>query len=287
MPNSQTTESMRTRDGRSLHVERSGAGGPTVVFEAGMGASRLTWAAVVPAVAATTTTVVYDRSGLGRSEPTDVPRDLAHLASDLVDVIGQLVDGPVVLVGHSWGGPIIRTAAAALPERVAGLVLVDQSDEHCELFFSRANAIQTRIMRPLVPVMARIGLVRVGVKRLAKQLPEPAASMMPTEDGTVRASRALVAELASHVDDLRRLREHPLTMPDIPVTAISGTQTGRMERGRRAELVAGHRTTIAAFPQGRHVEATESSHYVPFSEPDVIVDEILRIVDAVRASADS
>src|SRR5687767_12881782 len=49
-----------TRDGRQLFTERAGRGTPVVVFEAGMGASRNMWAAVVPLVAERTSTVVYD-----------------------------------------------------------------------------------------------------------------------------------------------------------------------------------------------------------------------------------
>ena len=165
-----------TRDGRRLHFERRGTGSPVVVFEAGMGASRNEWGAVVPAVAERTTTVAYDRSGLGRSPRDPEPRPLARLVSDAVDLLEHLRDGPFVLVGHSWGGPIVRSVAAQAPDRVAGLVLVDQSDEGCELFFSKGNERQVRLSTPLMPLAARLGLVRMGVSRLARSLPEPAAA---------------------------------------------------------------------------------------------------------------
>ena len=90
------------------------------------------------AVAARTTTVAYDRSGLGRSSHDPAPRVLSRLVDDLVDVLDHLGDGPFVLVGHSWGGPIVRCAAAEVPDRVAGLVLVDQTDERCDLFFAKS-----------------------------------------------------------------------------------------------------------------------------------------------------
>lgn len=43
-------------------------------------------------------------------------------------------------------------------------------------------------------------------------------------------------------------------------------------------LTAAHRRTAAAFPNGRLVEARRSGHLVMFTEPELIVDEILRIV---------
>lgn len=274
-----------TRDGRRLFLERRGTGAPVVVFEAGMGASRNTWGAVVPAVAERTTTVAYDRSGLGRSPRDPASRGLARLTADAVDLLDHVGPGPFVLVGHSWGGPIARCVAAEAPERVAGLVLVDQSDEGCDLFFSKANERQIRFSTPLMPVAARLGLVRLGVNRLAASLPEPAASAMRGEDGTVAAVRALNAELAGSIDDLRRLRTYPPVPPEVPVTVITGTRSGRLERGRRPALLAAHRARAAALPQGRHVAAEASSHYVPFTEPELVAREILRIVDDVRAAA--
>ncbi|HYD09484.1 MAG TPA: alpha/beta hydrolase [Acidimicrobiales bacterium] len=277
---------VRTRDGRSLHVERFGEGTPIVVFESGMGVSRAEWGAVVPAVATRTSAVVYDRSGLGRSPVDPQPRTLDRLASDLLDVLDDLGDGPFVLVGHSWGGPIIRVAASRLaPARLAGLVLVDVTDERCDLFFESASERQARLSRAVMPLLARTGLLRIPVKRMARSLPEPWATAMRTEDMTLAATRTQLAELAGHIDDLRRLHDEPLVLPDVPVTVISGEKRGFMERNRRPELLRAHAATAASFPQGRHVLAPASSHYVPLTDAPLVVDEVLRIVDAARQSS--
>src|SRR3546814_5464921 len=79
------------------------------------------------------------------------------------------------------------------------------------------------------PIMARVGLVRMGLKRIAAPLPEPARSSMIAEDGTLAATRTLVAEMASFYDDLRHLRDVPLALPDVPVSVISGLVTSRSE----------------------------------------------------------
>ena len=275
-------DSARTRDGRRLHVERRGTGAPTVVFEAGMGMSHHMWAAVAQRVATTTGTVAYDRSGLGRSDVDPTPRTLDRLADDLVGVLDQLGDDPVVLVGHSWGGPIVRRAAAERTDRVVGLVLVDPTDETCDAFFSRASELQTQVMLPLLPILARTGLLRVPIRRFAAMLPEPSASDMVAEDGSVAAARAMRAELRSCTDDLRALRDRPLPPTDVPVTCISGGQSSRLERGRRDELVEAHRRAAASLPRGRHVLARRSGHHVPFTEPDLVAAEVRAIVDAWR-----
>lgn len=266
---------VRTRDGRRLHAEACGAGAPTVVFEAGMGASRHMWGAVAPAIAEHARTVVYDRSGLGRSPVDPAPRDLARLASDLVDVIDHL-DGPVVLVGHSWGGPIARVAAAERGDRVAGLVLVDPTDEGCTAITSEQNERRSRSATWMMPLMARLGVLRLVARRLAAQLPEPAAAGMRAEDATRAATRTHVAEVVGSLADLRRLEAEPPALPDVPLTIISGQRAGRMEGGHRPELIAAHRARAHAAPQGRHVEAPRSGHMVPFTEPEIVVEEILR-----------
>ncbi len=278
-----SSHSTRTRDGRRLHVQTTGTGTPTVVFEAGMGVSGNMWGAIVPRIAERTTAVVYDRSGLGRSPATAGPRDLPTLAADLLDVLADLDGGPFVLVGHSWGGPIIRHAAATRPDGIAGLVLVDQTDEHCDLFFETGNRRQTALAPRILPLVARLGLLRRMTRRFADGMAEPWADAMRTMDGTPASVRAQLAELRTSIDDLGQLRDRPLVLPPVPISVISGTKDGFLERGRRPAVVAAHRATAAAAPMGRHVDADRSSHYVPFTEPDLVAAEILRVLDLAGA----
>ncbi len=66
--------------------------------------------------------------------------------------------GRVVLCGHSWGGPIIRVAASSMdPELLAGLVLVDPSDEGARLYDSHGWVLSERLTALLMPVLARTG----------------------------------------------------------------------------------------------------------------------------------
>ncbi|MHB1139022.1 MAG: alpha/beta fold hydrolase [Microthrixaceae bacterium] len=273
----------RTRDGRPLYTQHLGAGSPTVVFEAGMGMSRNMWGAVVGPVAARTSVVVYDRSGLGRSPRDHERRGLERLTADLLDLLGQLGDGPFVLVGHSWGGPLVRRAAEARPRAVAGLVLVDQTDERCDLFFTTANELRSRAVARLMPTIARLGLGRSIARKLSRDLPEPWTDWMRQEDGTVEALRTQGAEMAASVADLRELRRHPPVLPDVPLTVVSGTRITRLEGRQRIPLIDAHRAGADAHPQGRHVRADDSSHLVPFTEPQVVVDEVLRIVELTRS----
>jgi pimeloyl-ACP methyl ester carboxylesterase len=276
-----------TRDGRRLHYASAGTappGTPTVVFEAGMGSSRGVWALVQPALAARTRAVVYDRSGLGRSEPDAAPRTLVRLADDLLDLLHRLDAPPYVLVGHSWGGPIIRKVAALEPALVAGLVLVDPSDEGFDAFFAPATIRQQRLFAALLPALARTGLLRLVVRRLVRSLPAEAAAAILDEDASLAGARALQAELRPFTDDMRALRDAPLPVPQVPLTILSGTRRTRVGAALRAALIGVHQRRAASAPLGRHVRAERSTHYVPISEPELVVHEILRVVGDAAAS---
>jgi pimeloyl-ACP methyl ester carboxylesterase len=121
--------------GYSLAYQCQGVGRPTVILEAGYTASGVDTfgTTILPALARTTRVCTYDRAGDGTSDqrPADVrPLTGATQAHELAALLRVLhVDGPYVMVGHSYGGVVSREFAAAYPHEVAGMVLVDASSE--------------------------------------------------------------------------------------------------------------------------------------------------------------
>jgi pimeloyl-ACP methyl ester carboxylesterase len=121
--------------GYSLAYECMGAGSPTVVLEAGYTASGLDTfgEAIMPVLARTTRVCTYDRAGDGTSDqrPARIkPLTGATQANELAKLLRVLhVSGPFVMVGHSYGGVISREFAAAHPDQVSGMVLIDASSE--------------------------------------------------------------------------------------------------------------------------------------------------------------
>ncbi len=112
--------------GYRLHMHVEGTGAPTVVLDAGAGGIGLSWELVRPAIAKVTRVVVYDRAGLGWSDPSPYPRDAHTMAQELHAMLTiSRIPGPYILVGHSLGGPVARQFAAKYPDEVAGLVMVD------------------------------------------------------------------------------------------------------------------------------------------------------------------
>ena len=112
--------------GRRLYLLEQGSGGPTVVFEAGIGATNLNWRHIQETVSRFTGTASYDRGGLGFSSPCRTARTPGNIAVELHDLLERAeIKPPYILVGHSFGGLVIRRFALLYPEEASGLVLVD------------------------------------------------------------------------------------------------------------------------------------------------------------------
>ena len=116
--------------GRHLNLFCMGSGARTVLFDAGGSDWSDVWALVQPAVAKTARACAYDRAGLGHSDPAPLPRTPVEIAHDLHALVtAAKLQGPLVVVGHSLGGFNVKLYAALYPGEVAGLVLVDPSEE--------------------------------------------------------------------------------------------------------------------------------------------------------------
>jgi pimeloyl-ACP methyl ester carboxylesterase len=130
------------KDGRRINLHCRGSGPTTVVFDSGGSDWSSIWALVQPAVARTTTACSYDRAGLGYSDPADRPSSPIAIVEDLHELLRAAeIKRPVVLVGHSLGGFNVKLYAATYPADVAGLVLVDPSEERAG---ARIGAVERR-----------------------------------------------------------------------------------------------------------------------------------------------
>lgn len=116
--------------GHRLHVHCTGRGGPTVVVESGLGDFSFDWTLVQARVSRFARICTYDRGGYAWSDPGPKPRTFAQLNLELHDALAKQGErGPFVLVGHSFGGPVVRNFAGFYPASVAGMVLVDAAHE--------------------------------------------------------------------------------------------------------------------------------------------------------------
>src|SRR5208282_353888 len=118
--------------GPRLHLHSMGDSGPSVILDAGIGASSLSWSLVQAPAARYARVYAYDRAGYGWSDPprrSNGPRIASRQAEELRALLRAAdVAGPYILVGHSFGGYVVRLYAERWPVEVAGLVMVDSPD---------------------------------------------------------------------------------------------------------------------------------------------------------------
>ncbi|GFG23494.1 uncharacterized protein YqjL [Aspergillus udagawae] len=111
---------------------------PIVVFIAGAGDVASSYCAVQSIVASFSPLVLYDRSGLGRSESNpNTPNPTAtSAAAELHALLTTAnIPPPLILAAHSYGAIIAREYLHLYSSDVAGMVLMDASTErNIELF---------------------------------------------------------------------------------------------------------------------------------------------------------
>lgn len=170
--------------GYQLHLvclggEDAAASSPTVILDALGDGTFAHWGWVQPVVAQRTRVCAYDRAGRGWSDASPLPRDGKSLAAELHALLTNAgIDGPKILVGHSFGGLIARIYADLYPEEVAGMVLIDpgipaiRSERMPSA--AHAQAAADADFMDAAPMMARLGIFRmVGY---GAPLPQPQQS---------------------------------------------------------------------------------------------------------------
>ena len=282
-----------------LHAIVEGEGSPTVVFEAGFGNWAAGWANIYPEIAKRTKVVVYDRAGLGWSDPAPTPRTTDAVIADLHALLQALdAQPPYILVGHSMGGLLNRTYQKRYPDEVAGLVLVDaaheeQNDRFPAEFNEAAEA--TGVMFKIAPFLSRIGALRFAASKdllepqLApyRQLPEAAQSaavlFVTSPDGYAAAEGEF-----GLIDEAKQFIScDPGSLGDLPVAVVSAgiaepllpetyEEANTQARETWIELQA---EQAALSTNSRHTTAENSGHMIPMYEPEAVIEAIMWTLD--------
>jgi len=156
--------------GQRLYLLEKGSGKATVLFEAGIAATNLNWFHIQETVSQFAATASYDRSGLGWSSPSRTARTPSNLAAELHELLwGAGLKPPFILVGHSFGGLVMRRLALLYPEEVESIVLVDPM--RCEEWPPMDPAKQATLDRGcrlsgFAITIAQLGLARLAVTSL-------------------------------------------------------------------------------------------------------------------------
>jgi pimeloyl-ACP methyl ester carboxylesterase len=261
--------------GRKMYMECRGKGSPTVVLVSGLGNAADIWSVtadpknerpVFSEVARFTRVCAYDRPATTRTDdtlspstPVEQPTSAKPAAADLDALLRASGEpAPYVLVGHSFGGPIIRLYAGAHPAEVGGLVLVDALSEDLpnglspeqEALFEKINT------------------------------PPPGSHTESLDESST----------------FKQLRESP-PAPPVPVIVLTADRpqltkealaTGQFPAGVDQEFadalwaaqLAAQDKLAEKFPSAEHITDTNSTHYIQLENPQLVIASVREVVEA-------
>lgn len=113
--------------GGPVHYADWGGEGPPVVFIHGLSGAWVNWIAVAPVLAENHRVYAVDLLGHGRTPLAGRKGTLGNQRRLIDGFLREVVKEPAILIGNSTGGHLAVLEAAAAPDRVKGIVLVDPS----------------------------------------------------------------------------------------------------------------------------------------------------------------
>ena len=267
--------------GRTMYMECRGTGSPTVVLVSGLGNAADIWSvttdpknerAVFEEVAKFTRVCAYDRPGTIRqddkpspSTPVEQPTSAKPAAADLDALLRASGEpGPYVLVGHSFGGDIVRLYAGFHPAEVGGLVLVDALSEDLPNGLSPKQEKVYEEINAAPPGSHREDLdTSATFKQLRESPPAPPVpTVVLTADKPQLTKKALAKTLAKG--------QFPAGADQEYADALWASQLAAQDK------------LAKKFPGAEHITDTNSSHYIQVYNPQPVSDSIRGVVEAQR-----
>jgi pimeloyl-ACP methyl ester carboxylesterase len=278
--------------GRHLNLRCSGSGSPTVLLEIGQGMTSMSWRKVQPLLAAHSRACSYDRAGVGFSDAGPLPRSAQAAADDLHALVRAApIETPLVLVGHSLGGSIVRLYAAAHADEVAAIVLVDPVVADLATKAPKVAAQEAQLIAENTAGTRHcVDLAKSGA--LATMTPPAEGCVHPAYPGfsqrlndsiharDINATfwEAALSEREADATNSTAVRAlKPLGKVPLIVLGADGTNDYLPPAQRKAADAAwraGHERIAASSTRGRYVPVAHSSHNVQEDRPDAIADAV-------------
>ncbi|OOF94078.1 hypothetical protein ASPCADRAFT_6835 [Aspergillus carbonarius ITEM 5010] len=276
-------------------MTRTGHLQPAIIIEAGHCSGQAEWVAVSRSIAQRARVYRYDRAGYGRSEASPVAYSAANRVRDLAQLLNVAeIAPPYVLVGHSYGGVLVREFVRQYPELVAGMVLVDSArsmmvlptgwesllgeDSYYAVVGLDANhvmgeeeyqAIKEDERRNLPAARLEGALVEESTKEVNEAMPEGCLVLGDHRVSVIFANMSV---------DFRKIYDHA-------VENEIGTEDAQRQLAVRLEDMAqvdeaGQRAHLGLSRQSRFVyaEGKARTHNLQYVAPEVIRDEVFWVL---------
>jgi pimeloyl-ACP methyl ester carboxylesterase len=290
--------------GRKMNLYCSGQGATTVVFDAPSGEAGWNWFRVQPAVAKHARACVFDRAGLGFSDPAKRPNTSENVAEDLHKLLAAAgVKPPYVLVGNSLGGANVQVYAYRYPNEVKGLVLVEPQHEDETSRLDKASQGNLKKVYAMVAEQNNYCLAAAGsgMKPSSEEqrncIGNPADIYGPTLGAAVKSVTTKPAYWRATVDEwdaikvsdeqLRKLRRPFGDLPVVVLTrgvspyAVPGKPQSALNKAMEDENAAIHKETAALSTRGRQRVVPGAGHVIHADKPEAVVEAVLEVLKSI------
>jgi pimeloyl-ACP methyl ester carboxylesterase len=264
---------MASVNGVQIHYVIGGQGKPIVLLH-GWPQTWYEWRHVMPALAKNYTVIVPDLRGLGDSSKPVTGYDGKTTAEDIYQLVSQLGFKNIFLVGHDFGVQVAYSYAAAHPNEVKRLVILDvpipgigPGENITGLWW-----VQFHMVRD-IPEMLVNGHERGYLTWFYKYTCNPAAITKEDVDEYVNhysdpgGMRAGFEYYRALFDDIKQNKEYSRVKLPMHILALGGKcsfGTAALDSMR----------LLATDVRGGIVP--DSGHWIPEEQPDFLVDQLFK-----------
>jgi pimeloyl-ACP methyl ester carboxylesterase len=293
--------------GHRLHVNCTGSGPFTVVVENGLGDFSFGWILVQQRVEKFSRICTYDRAGYAWSDPGPMPRTFAQLNLELHDALQKLGEHhSLILVGHSFGGGVVRQFAQTYPADVAGMVLVEAVPEDQRIPMGPGKAARIRDFAKGVSIPAPRENLLPSDRRSLPAASNPQGTIEPPFDRLPRQQQLLQlwAEQLPALEDaensqkewsteyMQQMYERPQdgSLGAMPLRVLTRAEGGYgNDLNVPAEELEAERLSLQSrlallSSNGKQV-IVHSGHNMHLEAPDAVADAIQNVLASCRRLA--
>jgi pimeloyl-ACP methyl ester carboxylesterase len=296
--------------GWKLHLNCTGEARPsqpTVILEAGLGDFSVEWSLVQPAVAKFAHVCSYDRAGDGWSELGPHPRTFRQIVYELHTLLEKAeIRPPFVMVGHSYGGWLVRQYQWTYPREVVGMVLVEAGADNPWRLTANGKVVRAIDLSTgqAVPEVKKSGPLRVsdlgenlrrrmlaGSDEMSKHANDPPRDKLPPEAQRMRTwALAQLGHVAAgvnpfEIEELTALHNERLKtgrpLGDLPLIVLTrgiAEETGPNAKSLEEDHRHDHEVLAAMSTQGKLVVAERGGHHIQLDQPDLVTSSIREVL---------
>jgi pimeloyl-ACP methyl ester carboxylesterase len=276
--------------GHILHYLRMGKDSVTVVFETALDPTgHLQWYNLQKEISKFATTVTYDRAGILWSERGINSKTGEKISEELHSLLEKAqVTKPYILVGHSFGGMLLRFYITKYPQEVKGVVLIDSQIPNDEDYLSPElySMVNQGLPGGFLKFANSVGVARLLFKNMFPNREEYKYqnSIMPA---LIHKSAYGVLEEQDQMLFIKREANQIKSFGSIPLYIISATDRNRFDNFIKDERLKNEmidawdkmqKDLLKLSTDNKQILVPNSSHYINQDQPEIIIEAVKNMI---------